>query len=49
MKTPQNTGYDSDATTDPALHDGPGIDWSTEGGSTENGPATEVEDDTEDE
>lgn len=39
-----NTDPDSktpDKTSDPALDDGESADWSSEGGATEQGPATD--------
>jgi hypothetical protein len=39
----------ADVTSDPARDDETGRDWSTEGGATDVGPATEVEADPADE
>ena len=34
---------DGDVTSDPARDDTEGNDWSTEGGATESGPATDTD------
>jgi hypothetical protein len=38
---------DQDTTSDPALSDDPGHDWSDEGGATTAGPATDTDTDTD--
>ena len=42
------TGEHRDVTSDPALADAEGTDWSDEGGATPSGPATDSDTDTDD-
>ena len=48
MTTDPNTDPDEtaedDSVSDPAHDDGSGSDWTTEGGATVDGPATDTED-----
>lgn len=39
-------GKQDDVDSDPARDDETGSDWTTEGGATEDGPATDTDDET---
>lgn len=41
--TPTEPSHEPDAVSDPAKDDTEGQDWSSEGGATHSGPATDVE------
>lgn len=43
-KTGPDESVEDDVVSDPARDDRPGSDWSTEGGATDNGPATDTGD-----
>jgi hypothetical protein len=43
MGDPENENPTDDAESDPALDDGENVDWSSEGGATTSGPATDTD------